>query len=414
MSRDRIVVGLEVGTTKVCVVVGELRSDGTITIIGIGQAPARGVRKGEIVDFDNAIQCIRQAILEAEESAGIEIRSVFAGVSGGHLRAFNNRGMVPITSEDREITEDDVEAVMRNAKAIDIPVENAVVHAIRQHFHVDGNDSVLNPVGMLGSRLEADVLVVHGVRNRLQNTIRCIKTVPLEVEDVVICGLGSALALLNREQKEMGALVIDIGGGTTDFVVYTDGVIKYAGCIAVGGDHITNDIHLGLKIPIGRADKLKCEHGSCVVDDMMKGQTITLPQEIGVSERTVSKHALHQIIHLRMQEVFEIILKQVERQGLMDFIGAGVFLTGGGSHLAGIDKLAEEVIGLPVHCKPSATIAGLTKALDKPELSTAIGLAMYGLASHRAPAPSIVRNSVADLAKNLKGLFARARMFLCL
>jgi len=411
MNRDNIVVGLEVGTSKVCVVVGELRADSTINIIGIGQCPSRGVRKGEIVDFDNAIACIRQAVGEAEESAGVEIRRVYAGVTGGHIRSVTNRGMVPITNEDREITEEDVDAVMRNARAIDIPTENVVVHQLRQHFHIDGHDGVLSPIGMLGSRLEADVLVIHGVRNRLQNTIRCIKTVPIEVDDVVICGLASALGVLNREQKEMGAIVIDMGGGTTDFAVYTSGVIKHTGILAVGGDHISNDLHLGLKIPLSRADKLKCEQGSCIVDDMARGQTVTLPREIGMPERTVSKESLQKIIHLRMKEILEVIARNVEKQNLMDFIGAGVFITGGCSHLADIGKLAEEIFGLPIHVKPSATVAGLTKALDKPELSTAVGLTMYGLASHRVAPPSPIKQGLGHLGQNLKGMFARMRMF---
>jgi len=411
MNRGNIVVGLEVGTTKVCVVVAELRADETINVIGIGQAPSCGVRKGEIVDFDHAIQCIKRAVADAEESAGIEIRSVYAGVTGGHIRSVTNRGMVPITNEDREISADDIEAVMRNAKAIDIPVENAVVHSMRQHFHIDGQDGVLNPVGMLGSRLEADVLVVHGVRNRLQNTIRCIKTVGLEVEDVVVSGIASALAVLTREQKEMGALVIDMGGGTTDFAVYTDGVIKHAGILAVGGDHISNDLHLGLKIPLSRAEKLKCEQGSCLIDDMARGQTVNLPGEIGMPERTVLKESLQQVIHLRVKEVFEIIARAVERQRLTNFIGGGVFLTGGGSHLADIGKLAEETFGLPVHLRPTATVAGLTKALDKPEFATAIGLTMYGLASQRKPVATHQKIRPAEIMKNLKGLFARVRMF---
>ncbi|MSR64636.1 MAG: cell division protein FtsA [Verrucomicrobiae bacterium] len=412
MKRDNIVVGLEVGTSKVCAVVSELRADGTINIIGIGQCPSRGVRKGEIVDFDNAIACIRQAIADAEESAGVEIRSVYAGVTGGHIRAFNNRGMVPITHEDREIGEEDVEAVMQNARAIDIPVENAVVHSMRQHFHVDGHEGVIHPIGMLGARLEADVLVIHGVRNRLQNSIRCIKAVPIEVDDVVICGVASALAVLNREQKDMGAVVIDIGGGTTDYAVYTDGVIKHIGILAVGGDHVTNDIHLGLKIPLTRADKLKCVQGSCMVDDMARGQAVTLPREIGMPERTVSKESLQKIIHLRMKETFEVIARNLDRHQLTDFLGAGVFVTGGGSHLADCGKLAEEVFGLPVHIKPSASVAGLTQALDKPELSTAIGLTIYGLASHRVVAQSPIKQGLGHLRQNLKELFARARLFL--
>jgi cell division protein FtsA len=412
MSREKIVVGLEVGTSKVCAVVGELRADGTINIIGIGQCPARGVRKGEMVDFDNALACIRRALADAEESAGIEIRSVYAGITGGHIRSFNNRGLVPITSEDRDITEEDVESVMKNARAIDIPVENSVVHAIRQHFHIDGQDGVLNPVGMLGSRLEADVLVIHGMRNRLQNTIRCIRTVPVEVDDVVLCGLASALAVLNREQKEMGALVIDMGGGTTDFAVYVQGVVRHTGILAVGGDHISNDLHLGLKIPLNRADKLKREQGSCLIDDLAKGQTVTLPGEMGLSERTVSKDSLQRIIHLRLREMLEVIARTIDKQKLTEFIGSGVFITGGGSHMRDLGKLAEEIFGLPVHIKPSATVAGLTKALDKPELATAIGIVMYGLASQRTVAPSPLKMSLGDIGKNLRGLLAKVRMFL--
>ena len=270
-----IIVGLEIGTSKICAVVGEQNADGTLNIVGLGQSPARGMRKGEIVDAALAEECVRNAIVEAEQMADVEIRSVYLGVTGGHIRGFNNRGVHPVVSADREISDDDVQDVIKNAKAINLPAENTVVHAVRQHFLVDGHDGITNPVGMLGARLEVDMHVVHGNTNRLQNSVRLVKGLQLEVEEIVFNGLASSLALLTSEQKELGALVIDIGGGTTDYVVYADGVIKHTGVLALGGDHVSNDLGYGLKVPLSRAEKLKLEHGSALVDEAMKGRTLT-------------------------------------------------------------------------------------------------------------------------------------------
>src|SRR5437667_131343 len=222
-----IIVGLEVGTSKVCAVVGELSSEGALTIVGLGQARSRGVRKGEIADAPAAEEDVRHAIVEAELMADVEIRSVYLGVTGGHIRGFNNRGVHPVVSADREITQEDVEDVIKNAKAINVPADHCVLHSIRQHFLVDGQDGIIDPVGMLGARVEVDMHVVHGNLNRLQNPIRAVKGLQLEVEAIVFNGLASALALLTSEHKELGALVIDIGGGTTEFVVYGGGIIKH-------------------------------------------------------------------------------------------------------------------------------------------------------------------------------------------
>src|SRR3954462_16027574 len=235
---DSIIVGLEIGTSKVCAVVGEVNSSGALNLIGVGQARSRGVRKGEIADAPLAEEDVRNAIVEAEQMADVEIRSVYLGVTGSHIRGFNNRGVHPVVSADREITHQDVEDVTKNAKAINLPAENYVLHAIRQHFHVDGQDGIADPVGMLGARVEVDMHVVHGNFNRLQNPIRAVKGLQLEVEAIVFNGLSSSLALLTNEEKEMGALVIDIGGGTTEFVVYINGIIKHTGVLAVGGDHV--------------------------------------------------------------------------------------------------------------------------------------------------------------------------------
>src|SRR5438105_9773685 len=219
-----IIVGLEIGTSKVCVVVGELGADNALNVVGVGQAKSRGVRKGEIADAPAAEEDIRHAIVEAEQMADVEIRSVYLGVTGGHLRGFNNRGVHPVVSADREICEEDVQDVIKNAKTINLPAENHVIHAIRQHFLVDGHDGITNPVGLLGARVEVDVHVVHGNLNRLQNAIRTAKSLQLEVDDIIFCGLASSLALLSSEQKELGSLVIDIGGGTTEYVVYANGI----------------------------------------------------------------------------------------------------------------------------------------------------------------------------------------------
>ncbi|MBP9903291.1 MAG: cell division protein FtsA, partial [Verrucomicrobia bacterium] len=281
-----IIVGLEIGTSKVCAVVGEMNDDGALNIIGVGQARTRGVRKGEIIDARVVEEDVRHAIVEAEQMADVEIRSVYLGVTGGHIRGFNNRGVHPVVSADREISDEDVLDVVKNAKAINLPQDNTVLHAIRQHFLVDGHDGVTDPVGMLGARLEVDVHVVHGHLNRLQNAIRVVKGMQLEVNEVVFNGLASSLAVLSNEQKELGALVIDIGGGTTDYVVYCGGVIKHTGVLAVGGDHVTNDLAFGLKVPQGRAEQLKIENGSALVDDAVKGQTMNITSELGLPLNT--------------------------------------------------------------------------------------------------------------------------------
>src|SRR5262245_20611363 len=283
-----IIVGLEIGTSKVCAVVGELAADGALNIVGLGQARSRGVRKGEIADAPMAEEDVRHAIVEAEQMADVEIRSVYLGVTGGHIRGFNNRGVHPIVSADREISEEDVQDVIKNAKTINLPAQNHVIHAIRQHFLVDGQDSITNPVGMLGSRVEVDVHVVHGNLNRLQNAIRTVKGLQLEVDDIVFNGLASSLALLTNEQKELGSIVIDIGGGATEFVAYANGIIKHTGVLAVGGDHLSNDLAYGLKVPLSRAEQLKIEHGAAVVDDSCKGKTITLSSELGLNPKTAN------------------------------------------------------------------------------------------------------------------------------
>jgi cell division protein FtsA len=391
-----IIVGLEVGTSKVCAVVGDLSPDGALNIVGLGQARSRGVRKGELVDAPMAEDDVRQAIVEAEQMADVEIRSVFLGVTGSHVRGFNNRGVHPVVSADREISEADVQDVIKNAKTINLPAQNHVIHAIRQHFLVDGQDGITNPVGMLGSRVEVDVHVVHGNLNRLQNAIRAVKGLQLDVDDIVFNGLASSLALLTNEQKELGSLVIDIGGGTTEYVVYSNGIIKHTGVLAVGGDHVSNDLAYGLKVPLSRAEQLKIEHGSALLDDAAKGQTITISNELGMPLKVINLEHLRRIMSLRVEEIFQLIAQDLEQADALDYLRSGVFLCGGVSRMPQIAKVAEQVFEMPVCLGKTNSISGLKSALDQPEFATGIGLVKFGSFQQRK------RTSKTSLTEGLK------------
>ena len=398
-NSNSIIVGLEIGTSKVCAVVGELNDEGALNIVGLGQSRSRGVRKGEIVDPQQAEDDVRTAIVEAEKMADVEIRSVYLGVSGSHIRGFNNRGVQQIVSSDREITDEDMQDVIKNAKAINLPNENTVLHAIRQHFLVDGQDGIANPVGMLGSRLEVDMHVVHGSFNRIQNAIRLVKGMQLEVDEVVFTGMASSLALLTPEQKELGALVIDLGGGTTDYVVYVDGVAKHTGVLAVGGDHVSHDLSVGLKVSLSRAEQLKLEHSGAFVDDAVRGRVMGLNNDVGLPVKEVNVEHLRRIMALRLEEIFELVAKDLVKADLLDYVRAGVFLCGGGARVPQIAQLAETVFELPVTAGKTNSISGLKSALDQPEFASSIGMVKYGSMKHRR------REEPTGVGRGLKGIF---------
>src|SRR5213596_1905889 len=380
MANNNLMVGLEIGTSKICVVVGEGRPDGTIKILGVGQAPSRGVRKGEIVDFETAMKCVHEGVVDAEQKSDVMIRSVYVAVAGSHLQSFNNRGCITLPEDRDEIDERDVEDVKINAREVSIPAQNAFLHSLIQHYHVDGQNGVLNPIGMLGQKLEADFHIIHGVRTRIQNTIRCVKELPLDVEDVVFGGLASAQVVLTQHQKDLGALVIDIGGGTSDYIVYADGVVKQSGCVALGGDHITNDISMGLRIPMARAEKLKIEEGSCVLGNCLPGETVVLKDDSGFAGKEVERETLNTIIHLRVRETFELLKRTFDQEPYLSYLGAGIFITGGCSLLNGIDHLAQEIFEMPAHVAHAQMASGLTSAVENPQFSTAIGLIKYAQA----------------------------------
>ncbi len=395
-----LIVGLEIGTSKICAVIGEINTEGALNIIALGQAPARGVRKGEIVDAPLAEECVRHAIVEAEQMANVEIRDVFLGVTGGHVRGFTNRGVHRVLSADRNITEDDVSDVVKNARAINLPAENSIIHDVRQHFLLDGQPGIVNPAGFVGKLLEVDVHVVHGVTNRMQNSVRLVRNLNLEVNEIVFNGLASALALLSSEQKELGALVIDLGGGTTDYVVYVNGVVRHTGVFAVGGDHISNDLGHGLKVPLSRAEKLKVEYGTAVPDEAARGQSITITNEMNLPIKTLNLEHLQRIMSLRLEELFQIIRLDLEEAELLPYIQGGVFICGGGARIPHIAQLAETIFQAPVALGHTGSLSGLKSALDQPEFLTAIGLVKYGSMRSPKPAP-------AGFLPNLKTMFNR-------
>lgn len=378
------ITGLEIGTSKICAVVGEINESGVPSIIGIGQAASRGVRKGEVVDPVLVAEDVRAALADAENHADKEIRSVYLGVSGAHITSKVNRGIQQITGADQEVIQEDVDDVVKNAKSIRIAPQEKIIHAIRQDFILDGQGGVPNPVGMHGSRLEVEMHVILGNDNRLQNTLRVVDDLHINIEGVVFNGLASSLALLGHEQKEMGALVVDIGGGVTDYVVYIGGIVKHAGVLAVGGDHVTSDLAYGLNVPLGRAEELKISNGSAVMRSDIKGQTLSLNNGL-LPSKTVSLDHIHCIMSLRLEEIFQIIETDLSHAGLLDYIRGGVYLSGGGSRIANIEQCAENVFQMPVMLGAVNAINGADSALDHPEFTTAIGLLKYGSFQQKRP-----------------------------
>lgn len=377
------VVGLEIGTSKVIALVGEFREDGVIMITGMGERPSTGVRKGEIIDFENAAHCVKSVLTMAEERSNVEIREVLLAVSGGHIQSVVNLGTVPVYDQGGEITREDVEDVMDVARAVSLPPERDVLHTISQYFYIDKDQRVINPEGMEGAQLSVNMLVVHGVRTRLNSTMRVARNAQVEVQDVACGGLSSALAVLTAEQKKSGVVVIDIGGGTTDYVVYAEGIVASVGVLGVGGDHVTNDIAIGFSIPMAQAEQLKRESGSVDVQAAAAEATVTLPPEGGFTGRVVPIRALNTILHARMDELLTMIRRRLDREDVLHHLGAGIVLTGGVARTAGLVPLAESIFGLPCTIGRPRNVSGLVTASSGPEYATACGLVQYGFKAVR-------------------------------
>lgn len=383
-------------------VVGEVRGDGAIKILGVGQHPSAGVRKGEVVDPETVQTCLHDALMRAEERSETEIRTVFLAVTGAHIQSLNNRGTIRVADEQMEITEEDLEEVKKIARDVPLPRENGYIHSIIQHYYVDGQDKIPNPVGMLGQKLEADYHIIHGVKTRIQNAIKCVREVSLEVEDIVFSPVAAAQVVLNREAKQEGALLIDIGGGTTDYICFVGGAVVASGCVPIGGDHITNDIALVLKIPLARAEKLKVAHGSASLRGLID---VEIPIE-GESGKKVSQELLNQIMNARVSELLSVVHERLSKQGCLEKLGKGIFLTGGSSLMKGIADLTEEIFGIPVQKAGSSAMSGPSALFENPQYATPVGLIRYAqLLDEQKPK----RSAFSKLGIKLEKIFGAGR-----
>lgn len=404
MAKSKIYAGLEIGTSTICVVVGEVLGNGSIKILGVGQAPSRGVRKGEIVDFETAQTCLNDALVEAEEKSDVEISNVYLAVSGSHIESLCNKGSIRIPEVDgvNEISEEDLDEVREIARDIKLPPENVFLHSIIRDYYVDGQEGVQNPVGRQGQVVEADYHIIHGIKTRLQNTIRCVREIPINVEEVVFSPIAAAQVMLKRDDKDRGALLIDIGGGVTDYVMYSGGSVAQSGCIGVGGDHITNDISVVMKIPLTRSEKLKIDHG-CALPENDENSSIVLDDDPLKSGLEIDKELLNQIINARATEIFEQLKDRITKHDNLDTLGAGVFLTGGASKLKDIDKLAEDILGLPVSLARISSMSGASAPFENPQLATAMGLIRYAQMIESDKSEN--ENLVSKIGKKLGGIF---------
>lgn len=373
------VVGLDIGTTKICAIVAENNEENLPKIIGVGVTPSYGLRKGIVVNLESTVDSIEKAIGQAEEMAHIEIHSVFAGIAGGHIKSFNSRGTVPITHKDNEITNDDVNRVISMAKAVSIPIDREVIHTIPQEFIVDGQGGIKDPRGMSGVRLEAEVHIVTGAITSAQNIVKCINRAGFEVEDIVLQPLASSIATLIEEEKNSGVILVDIGGGTTDVVLYLDGSVRHTYVLPLGGDHITNDVAIGLKIPLSKAEEIKKKFGCARVNMVDVNEEFMLPGVIGRAASRMNRRALVEIIELRMEEILDLVKQDVEKTSYAELISSGIVLTGGTSLLKGAVNMTQDVFDVPVRMGTPRGVAGLVEVLDSPIYSTGVGLAQYGL-----------------------------------
>jgi cell division protein FtsA len=370
-----LLVGLDIGTSKVVAIVGELTASGSVDIIGIGHHPSRGLKKGVVVNIDATVNSIQRAIEEAELMAGCEIHTVCAGIAGSHIRSINSAGIVAI--RDHEVTEADVDRVIDAAKAVAIPADQKILHIIPQVFSVDDQSGIREPTGMSGVRLEAKVHIVTGAVAAAQNIVKCVRRCGLEVDDIVLEQLASSYAVLTDDEKELGVCLVDIGGGTTDIIIYTDGAIRHTAVIPIAGDQVTNDIAMALRTPTQSAESLKKEFG-CALTCLVDPQDIVDVKTVGERPaRQLSRRTLAEVIESRYEELYALILAEIKRSGLEDFIASGIVITGGSARMKGAAELAEEVFHMPVRIGYPQYVSGLTDVVSNPMYSTGVGLLLY-------------------------------------
>jgi len=372
---EDLIVGLDIGTTKICAVVGEVTEDG-IDIVGIGSHPSRGLRKGVVINIESTVESIKRAISEAELVAGCDITSVYAGIAGGHIKGINSHGIVAV--KDKEVHENDVARVIDAAQAVAIPLDREVIHVIPQEYIVDDQDGIKEPLGMAGVRLESKVHIVTAAVTSAQNIVKCANRCGLNVSDIVLQPLASGEAVLTPDERELGVCLVDIGGGTTDIIVLSEGAIVHTSVLTLGGNHITNDVAVGLRTPAAEAERIKQKYGCSLSSMVQRDETIEVPSVGGRKPRILSRQILAEIIEPRVEEIFSLVRQEIIKSGFEDRIACGVVITGGSTILEGMPELAEQVFNMPVRRGLPRAIGGLVDVVRSPMYATGVGLVIAG------------------------------------
>lgn len=381
-QEKNLLVGLDIGTSKVVAIVGEVAPDGILEVVGIGSHPSRGLKKGVVINIESTVQSIQRAIEEAELMAGCEIRSVYAGIAGSHIRSLNSHGIVAI--RDNEVAHTDVDRVMDAARAVAIPADQKILHILPQEFIIDGQEGIREPVGMSGVRLEARVHMVTGAVSAAQNIVKCVRRCGLEVDDVILQQLASSYAVLTEDEKDLGVCLCDIGGGTTDIAVFTHGAIHHSAVIPIAGDQVTNDIAVALRTPTHHAEDLKIRYACALTQLANPEETIEVPSVGDRPPRRLVRQTLAEVVEPRYEELFSLVLAELKRSGFENMIPAGFVLTGGGAKMEGAIELAEEVFNMPVRLGSPQYVTGLVDVVRNPIYATGVGLLLFGNAALRS------------------------------
>ena len=401
---NRMIVGLDIGTSKVVSIVGEVSPEGTVEIIGIGSHPSRGLKKGVVVNIESTVQSIQRSVEEAELMAGCQIHSVFAGIAGSHIRSLNSHGIVAI--RDREVFQPDIDRVIDAAQAVAIPADQKILHILPQEYVIDTQEGVKEPLGMSGVRLEAKVHLVTCAVNAAQNIEKCIRKCGLEVEDIILEQLASGYAVLTEDEKELGVCLVDIGGGTTDIAVFTDGAIRHTAVIPIAGDQVTNDIAMALRTPTQNAEEIKIKYACALASLAGENETIKVPSVGERRDRDLSRQALAEVVEPRYDELFTLVQAELRRSGFEDLIAAGIVLTGGSSKMEGAVELADEIFHMPVRLGKPQCVTGLSDIVRNPIYSTAVGLLLYGAKQQGGTRAIPATSAFSSLVSKIKGWFA--------
>ncbi len=396
-----LIVALDIGTSKIAALVGEVMADGQIEVIGFGTHPSHGLKRGVVINIESTVQSIQRAIEEAELMAGCQIHSAYTGIAGSHIKSLNSHGIVAI--RDREVTQPDIDRVIDAAKAVAIPADQKILHILPQEFIIDAQEGVREPIGMSGVRLEAKVHIVTGAVSAAQNITKCVRRCGLEVSDVVLEQLASSYAVLTEDEKELGVCMIDIGGGTTDIAIFTEGSIRYTAVIPIAGDHVTNDVAVALRTPIKYAEQIKIKYASALPNSVDPDEMIQVPSMAKHPPKEISARALAQVVGARYEELFALVLAELRRSGFEDLITAGIVLTGGASGVAGGVELAESIFQMPVRLGLPQHVSGLLDVRESPGFSTGIGLLLYG--QQQSQQPTMHDSGAKGLWARMKGWF---------